>query len=200
MLLFIAGRLIKLSQFRAIARTSRAEFIVALVSLLGVIVLGVELGLALAVGLAILLRTWHTSRPRMMELGRRKGTTSWEPSELHAVQREGHILAVLFDESIYFANAGVFRRELHDLLAQRPATTNVIIDAVAMSDLDYTGLVTLGEVVDDLTQDNITVSFARANDTVRQRLAQSSDRAIRHIKLFDSVDAAAKEAGHGHHG
>jgi len=193
-LFFVAGRLVKLSQFRAIWRLSRVEFALAMVSGLGVVLLGVEQGIAIAVGLAILDQTWQSARPRMVEMGRRKGTTSWEPYDAHAVERVDNILAVLFDKNLFFANAGVFRRQLHEMIVKYPHTKHVIIDAVAMSDIDYTGLVRLGQVVDDLLNDHLTVSVARANALVRQRLAHSSEKAIRHIELFDSVDAAANNA------
>jgi sulfate permease, SulP family len=197
-LLFVAGRLIKIGQFRAIWHVNPAEFAVAIVSLLGVLVLGVELGLGVAVGLAILVRTWRSARPRMMELGRRVDTTSWEPVSVKGVARRSHILVVLYDEALYFANAGVFRRELHAFLAHHPNTTHVVIDAVAMVDLDFTGLVTLGEVVDDLGHDGIDVVVARASDHVRARLQRSTDPVVRALRLFDSVDAAVNAARHGH--
>ena len=193
-LFFVAGRLIKVAQFRAILRTNPIEFALSMVSLLGVVLLGVEQGLAIAVGLAILDQTWRSARPRMVVMGRRKGTTSWEPYDEHAVERVDHILAVLFDEDIFFANAGVFRRELHDLLATYPHTKHVVVDAVAISDIDYTGMVMLGQVVEDLTKDQVSISFARANDAVRARLKDSPVKAVRHIRLFDSTDAAASKA------
>jgi SulP family sulfate permease len=193
-LFFVAGRLIKVGQFRAILRTNPIEFALSMVSLLGVVLLGVEQGLAIAVGLAILDQTWRSARPRMVVMGRRKGTTSWEPYDEHAVERVDHILAVLFDEDIFFANAGVFRRELHDLLATYPHTKHVVVDAVAISDIDYTGMVMLGQVVEDLTKDQVSISFARANDAVRARLKDSPVKAVRHIRLFDSTDAAASKA------
>jgi len=93
---FVAGRLIKIGQFRKILASSRLEFAFALVSALGVIFIGVEQGLGIAVGLAILDQTWRSARPRMIELGRRTGTTSWEPEEEEGVERVDHILAVLF--------------------------------------------------------------------------------------------------------
>lgn len=195
-LLFVAGRLIKVGQFRTIYSVSRAEFAVALVSLAGVIVLGVELGLVIAVGLAILMRTWRSARPRMIELGRRDDTTSWEPIVVHGVERRSHVLAVLFDEALYFANAGVFRRELHDLLARHPNTNHVVLDAVAIPDIDYTGLVTLAQVVEDLDKDGIDVRVARANDAVRQNLAHSASPQVRELEIYDSVDAAVSAARH----
>ncbi len=57
-LFFVAARLIKVGQLVRIWTSRRLEFILAIVSLLGVIVVGVEQGLAIAVGLAILDQTW----------------------------------------------------------------------------------------------------------------------------------------------
>ena len=193
-LFFIAGRLIKVDQFRAIWRASHAEFVVALVSGPGVIVLGVELGIAVAVGLAIVMRTWRSARPHMVELGRRRGTTSWEPIGRHDVEHVDHVLVVFFDEALYFANSGVFRRELHELLAKNPSTKHVVLDAVAMSDVGYTGLLALTEIVTDLDAEDLDVLVARANDTVRRQLANAVDRRVRGLKHFDSVDAAATHA------
>jgi len=105
-----------------------------------------------------------------------------------------HILALFFDEDLFYANAGVFRRDLHDHIKKNPQTKHLIIDAVAMSDIDYTALVALSRIVDDLTNDHVSVSMARANENVKSKLAKSTDKAIRHIKLFDSVDAAATDA------
>ncbi|MDE3024666.1 MAG: sodium-independent anion transporter, partial [Acidobacteriota bacterium] len=125
---------------------------------------------------------------------RRKGTTSWETIDVQGVERVDHVLAALFDEALYFANASSFRRELRDKLASHPHTRHVIIDADAMSDLDYTGLATLVDVVTTLRRDGIDVSVARANDVVRERLAQSDATVLRELALYDSVDAAARAA------
>jgi MFS superfamily sulfate permease-like transporter len=193
-LLFVGGRLIKVAQFRKILAASRWEFALALISALGVIFIGVEQGLGIAVGLAILDQTWRSARPRMVELGRRAGTTSWEPEEEEGVERVDHILALLFGEELFFANAGIFRREMHDRLAKVPETQHVIVDAVAIADIDYTGMTALSQVVADLDEDKITFSFSRANDTVKARLKKSTNAAIKSIALFDSTDAAAVAA------
>jgi len=72
----------------------------------------------------------------------------------------------------------------------------VIIDAVAISDIDYTGMTMLSQVVDDLAQDNISVSMARTPKPVEERITTSPNKKLRHIHFFDSVDAAAEVALH----
>lgn len=193
-LFFIAGRLVKVSQIRDVWRASRLEFGLLTISLLGVVVFGVELGLGIAVGLAVLNQTWRSSRPRLLELGRRTGTTSWEPLGDGDVERVKGLVVVLFDQEIFFANAGAFRRLLHQLLARHPRTKHLVLDAVAVSDVDYTASVMLAQVFTDLQRDKITISLARANAPVQHHLETSSSSVLRHVAFFDSVDAAASAA------
>lgn len=193
-LFFIAVRLVKVSQYPGIFRASRMEFSFAIVSLLGVVFIDVEAGLGIAVGLTILDQIWRAAHPRMLELGRRKGTTSWETYDATKIERVDHVLAVLFDQDIFFANAGVFRRELDSHLASHPSTKFVVIDAVAISDIDYTGTLTLARAVRHLEQQHIGISFARPNDVVRRIVTTSPFDEIRHIKLFNSTDQAVNDA------
>jgi MFS superfamily sulfate permease-like transporter len=83
---------------------------------------------------------------------------------------------------------------MHDLLAKQPETEHVIIDAVAIADIDFTGMNALSQVVADLSKDKISISFARANQVVRDRLAKSTNAAIKTIALFESTDDAAVAA------
>jgi len=193
-LLFIAGRLIRVSRLKSVWHASRVEFALALITWAGVIVMGVEVGLGIAVALAILAQTWRASRPRMIELGRRRGTTSWEPYDAHHVDHVDHVLAIMFDEDLFFANAGVFRRELHDVMQKYPTTQHVVIDAVAISDIDFTGIMTLAQIVDDMSRDHVSLSIARANAGLQAEIERADDAKVRAITYYDSVDDAVTHA------
>ncbi len=193
-LLFVAGRLIKVHQIRRVFDVSRAESVLAVVALLGVVLLGVELGLAIAVGLAILEQTWRSARPRMMVLGRRKGTTSWEPLEHKDVELVADALVVLFERDLFFANSGVFRREIYELLKKYPDTKHLVVDAVAIADIDYTSLLSLSEIVSDLSKDHISFSFARADDDVKKKFRSTGNKYLAMIQMHASVDSAVESA------
>jgi sulfate permease, SulP family len=194
-LFFIASRLIKIALLKEIWRTNRTEFVFATISALGVIFVGVEQGIAIAVGLAVLDQTWRSARPHMVVLGRRGGTTSWEPITYPNVSMVDHALVVIFDNDLFFANAGVFRREVHQLLEKYPQSRHLVLDAVAMAEIDFTGMTILSQVVHDLEGDKMTISFARVNDGVKKSLSTSFDPLIRAIPMFESVDAAVVAAG-----
>jgi MFS superfamily sulfate permease-like transporter len=189
-LFFVASRLIKVELLRKIWRANRIEFLFAAISALGVIFIGVEQGIAIAVGLAVLDQTWRSARPHMVVLGRRDGTTSWEPITESDVSLVDHALVALFDNDLFFANAGIFRREIHQLLATYPMTQHFVFDAVAMAEIDFTGMTILSQVVADLEKDRVTMAFARVNTGVKETLAKSFDPAIQKIPIYESVDEA----------
>lgn len=193
-LFFIAARLIKVDQLAQVWRSSRSEFALGIISMLGVIFVGVEQGIAIAVGLAILEQTWRSAHPTMVELGRHEGTTSWEPLGRAGVARVSHVVVVYFESDLFFANAGVFRRDVHDVMSRHPHVKHFVLDAVAIADIDFTGMTVLSQIVDDLVRDKVTVAVARASDVVRQALAKSPDPATRAVAIYDSVDDAVAAA------
>ncbi len=193
-LLFVAGRLIKARQIQRVYEVSRAECALAVIAGLGVVFMGVELGLAIAVGLAILEQTWRSARPSMVVLGRKEGTTSWEPLGERKVTLVNDVLVLLFERDLFFANSGVFRRELHEVMKKYPKTKHIVLDAVAINDIDYTSLLSLSEIVSDLEHENIDFSMARASDVLEKKLRSTDNRYLATIKVHNSVDSAVKHA------
>ncbi len=122
-LFFVASRLMKVALLKEIWSANRIEFLFAAVSALGVIFIGVEQGFAIAVGLAMLGPDVALCAPthggprasrRHDELG-----AAGDPS----VSMVDDTLVVLFDNDLFFANAGVFRRDVHQMLATYPEST-----------------------------------------------------------------------------
>ncbi len=192
-LLFVAARIFHGRDLRAIARFDRFEFALAVITLLAVAFVGVEQGIAVAVGLAILDRTRLSARPQLHVLGRIPQTTSWAPisSPSEPTQVPG-VLVVLFATPLWYANAIHFHDQLHDALTggiEPPSL--LVLDAIGMSDLDYTGARSLGELLDELDRKHITFAIARAGEHVRDSLARSGllDR-IGEDRLFPSVGQA----------
>ena len=78
-LLFIATRIFHGRDLLAIARFDPFEFALAVITMVTVAFVGVEQGIAVAVGLAILDRTRLSARPQLHVLGRIPQTASWTP-------------------------------------------------------------------------------------------------------------------------
>lgn len=96
-LLAVAARMFPTRELLAIGRFDLFESGLAVITLLTVALVGVEQGIGVAVGLAILDRTRLSARPQLHVLGRIPGTTSWAPlsSAEHAAQVP-EVLVVLY--------------------------------------------------------------------------------------------------------
>jgi MFS superfamily sulfate permease-like transporter len=192
-LMFVAARIFKWQDLRTIARFDGFEFGLAAVTLLVVVLVGVEQGIAVAVGLAILDRIRLTARPQLHRLGHVPGTTSWAPlSQDHAAVQEPGVLVVLFATPLWYANAVHFREEVERALTDAGSATQVLVlDTVGMSDLDYTGTRALAQVLDRCERDHIDFAIARAGQHVHKSLERSGLlQRIGPDHSYPTVDAA----------
>ncbi|MHA7663149.1 SulP family inorganic anion transporter [Mycolicibacterium sp. HS_4_1] len=194
-LLFIAIRILPLRDLIDIARYDRFEFALALLTLFTVAVVGVEQGIAVAVGLAILDRTRLSARPHIQILGRIPSTTSWAPLSAteHAAEIPG-VLVVLFATPLWYANAGHFRAQMSAAInrGERPPQL-VVLDTVGMTDIDYTGSRTLRQLLDELDHRGAVFAMARTSKTVHAALARSGLLArMGEDHLFSSVGEAVE--------
>jgi SulP family sulfate permease len=173
-LIYVALRLFKPGDLRAIARFDLFEFGLTTVTLLAVVLIGVEQGIGVAVGLAILDRIRLSARPQLHELGRIPGTTSWAPlsAEVRATELPG-VLVLLFATPLWYANAVHFREEVAAALARKPDTAALVLDALGMSDVDFTGSRELIHVLDACERAHVAFGIARAGDHMRDILQRS---------------------------
>jgi sulfate permease, SulP family len=197
-LIFVAARVFRLHDLVNVFRFSAWEFALAIVTLLTVALVGVEQGIAVAVGLAIAMRIRLSARPSSYEMGRIAGTTSWEPLGLNkGTAPVPGVIVFLFSSSLYFANAEFFRASVNKALqGADTAPTLFVLDAAAMDDIDYTGGRALVEVVDYLEKSHITLAVARAVGATEVDLERSGClEKIGRDHFFPSVDAAVRAFG-----
>jgi SulP family sulfate permease len=195
-LIFVAARMFHLRDLVAIARFGPFEFGLAVVTMLTVALVGVEQGIGVAVGLAVLDRTRLSARPQLHVLGLIPGTTSWVPlsREERAAQVPG-VLVVLFATPLWYANAVHFRSQVGASLARALGTPRLLVlDAIGMSDIDYTGALALRKLLDELDRDHIAFAIARAGEHMRESLSRSGllER-IGDDHLFPAVDEAVTD-------
>jgi len=197
-LIYVATRIFRARDLLRILRFDTWEFVLAVLTLVVVAVVGVEQGIAVAVGLAILDRTRRSARPKTSVLGRIPDTTSWEPMEgpTNAAVVPG-VVVFFFGAPLYFANAGFFRLQVHSALATAPSPPRLLVlDAVAIGDIDFTGAKALAGLLDELEGTHVAVAVARAVAGASKNLTRSGllDR-IGRDHLFPSVDEAVLALG-----
>ena len=197
-LVFIAVRIFRLRELIAIARFDRIEFGLAVVTLLTVAFVGVEQGIGVAMGLAILDRTRLSARPQTHVLGRIPGTTSWVPvSSRERPAMVPGVLVILFATPLWYANASTFSSGVdaaRDRVVGRLEL--VVLDALGMSDLDFTGSQALAQVLDRLEREGVVFAVSRSGRHLRESLDRSGLAArIGADHFYPSVDEAVLALG-----
>ncbi len=192
-LIYIALRLFNGKELGAIYRFNLFEFGLATVTLLAVVLVGVEQGIGVAVGLAILDRIRVSARPQLHVLGRIPGSTSWQRPDLEpSAELVPGVVVALFATPIWYANAMHFRDEVYVTLREAPKPVRgFVLDTPGMSDIDFTGTRAMKQVLDRCERDGIAFGIARAGVHLRDSLRRSGLAArIGEDHFYQTVDAA----------
>ena len=152
-------------------RQRRVEFLLSITAFLGVALLGVLQGIAVAVALSILnvfRRAWW---PYQTTLGRVPGMPGQHDRELHpeAEQLPGLVI-FRFDAPLFFANARTFRDQIRRLAAAEPRPHWIVIAAEPITDIDTTAADMLGDLDEELNAAGTFLVFAELKDPVRAKL------------------------------
>jgi SulP family sulfate permease len=192
-LIFIATKLFRVQELRSILHFDRIEFALASASLLAVALIGIERGVALAMILSLADRSRRAARPRDAILGRDPGTDHWIPTDIgQPTEQAPGVLVYLFYAPLWYGNADYFRLHLRRLVdaADEPVRL-VVLDADAISDIDYTGLQALRCLASDLGERGVTIAIARASHLVHHDLKRGALlEQFGPDQLFTSVEEA----------
>ena len=153
-------------------RTRRSEFLLCLGALLGVAVLGVLQGVAVAIALSVANFVRRAWRPYDAVLGRVPGRKGYHDIDRHpeAIQIPGLVL-YRFDAPLFFANAEAFANRLDQAVAARDDPIRwVIIAAEPITDVDTSAADTLREVLNSFSSRGIALAFAELKGPVKDRL------------------------------
>ena len=164
----IAMRMIDLRGLRDIRRESRGEYRLALLTALTVVAVGVEIGILLAIVLSLLRHVQHSYRPHTGVLVRGPaGEWQIEPCRPGVVTEPG-LLVYRFGADLFYANERRFTDELRALVdGASPPLRGVVVDASAVSDLDYSAAQSLRQLIAELQRRHIALAFGRVSPALR---------------------------------
>lgn len=149
----------------------RTEFTLSVIAFLGVALLGVLPGIALAILMSILnvfRRVWW---PHHAELGRVDGLSGLHDSASYpGAQVVPGLVVLRFDAPLIFANARTFAEKVRTLVAERPDLTWVVVAAEPVTDVDTTAADMLAELDAWLDARDVSLVFAEMKDPVRAKL------------------------------
>ena len=149
----------------------RVEFMLSIAAFLGVALLGVLQGIAVAVVLSIFnvfRRVWW---PYQTTLGRVPEMPGYHDRQLYPEAAELQGLVIFrFDAQLFFANARTFREQIRQLAAREPRPKWILIAAEPVTDVDTTAADMLAELDEELNAAGTSLVFAELKDPVRAKL------------------------------
>lgn len=160
------------SGMRWLWRTSRAEFLFAIIAMAGVVALGVLKGVVIAIGATGVYLLARESRPRDALLGRIPGRDGFH--KLHREPRAEPVpgLALYFVQgSLLFFNSDYIRGRIRWIVDRLPPKTRwFILDAEAVNTVDSTAVAMLRELRHDLERRQIRFGLTNLHSQPRQLL------------------------------
>jgi high affinity sulfate transporter 1 len=200
----IAVGMIDVPGLAAIRRESPGEFSLAGVTALAVVGVGVEQGILLAIALSLFRHVRHSYRPHTQMLvpgpdGR------WQPVPTQpGRETEPGLIVYRFGADLFYANDDRFDDEVRKLIKQAPSPVRwFIVEAGAITDLDYSAARSLRDLIEDLKVAGVTLVFARVSlylraDMERHRLTEIVGADHIFSSLHEAVDVVRREqAGAG---
>jgi sulfate permease, SulP family len=166
----IAAGLIDVAGMRRILACRRLEFAIALLTAAAVVMLGVEEGIVLAVVVSVIEHVRHSYNPFNSVLVK-SPAGHWQPAPVRPGARtEPGLLIYRFGTSLYYANASRLIDDVMALAAQGSPLRWMVLDCVAIGDVDYTASAVLTRVIEHLRKRHIRFAVSSVLGPVRGQL------------------------------
>ena len=195
----IAIKLVDLRGLASIRRESPGEFALAVITTVIVVSVGVETGIIVAMVLSLLRIVQHSYHPHtgvlVDEAGLYRRVIPVAPG---AVTRPG-VTIYRFGAPLFYANAGRFAQEIRTIVGSPPSSVRwVVVDAEAISNLDYTAARGWLRLQKDLAEDEVVLAFARVPpslkaDLDRHHITEVVGSNLLFPRLHDALDAFTKD-------
>ena len=165
--------LVDLGALKRTWRYSRQDAAAMVATMLGVLLVGVEAGILLGVGLSLLLFLWRTSQPHIAVVGQLPGSEHFRNVERFAVVESPKVLSVRVDESLYFPNARYLEHRIGALVSQHPEVEHLVLMCPAVNLIDASALESLEAISVRLKVGGIQLHLSEVKGPVMDRLRQS---------------------------
>ena len=193
-LLFVALRIIRLRQIMTIYRQSLGEFLLVVATAAAIIVLPIEQGVAVGIGLSLVHGIWSTTRARLVPFEHLPGTTIWWPVNRRLPGEQSPGIAVVgLPAPLTFLNAENFCADMLNVLKiTKPKL--LVLEASGILEIDFTAAQTLLELIGECEKQAVTLAVARLESTRAQEAFERFGiyEQLPRDRVFRSVDEAIK--------
>ena len=195
-LLFVAGRIFRIGEMRDILGKTWSEFALVVVTLLLVVILPVQTGVALAIMLSLIHGVFTTTRARLIEYERLPRSSVWWPeSPRIAGEKLEGVVVVAFQAPLSFLNAYQFQHDLRKMISHAGEGLRlVVLEASGIVEIDFTAARILNAVIAHCRSKGADFAMARL-ESVRAEAALEHFGVLKTMgdgRLFHSVDEATR--------
>lgn len=143
-------------------RASRADGVVAVLTFTVTLLAAPHLdkGLLFGAALAVLLHLYRTMKPRVSQLGRHPDGALRDIRVHPQLPTSAQVLALRFDDGLYFANAAFFEQAVLDALATKPKTRHVLFVCGGINHMDASGEEVVRNLLQGMHANGISVVFS----------------------------------------
>ncbi|TBV10314.1 SulP family inorganic anion transporter [Stutzerimonas kirkiae] len=165
--------LVDLKAIRKTWRYSRQDGVAMLATLAGVLLIGIEAGILLGVGLSLALFLWRTRRPHIAVVGQLPGSEHFRNVERFSVVSSQSVLSVRVDENLYFPNARYLEERILELVARHPQARHLVLMCSGINLIDASALDSLEAIDERLRSAGIALHLSEVKGPVLDRLLRT---------------------------
>ena len=185
-------RLFDLAELQSIWHAWRHEAILAIITVLGVTLLGIFQGLLLAIFLAIINLVRTSAFPTDAVLGVAEDGSIRDKSRPPKTEAKPGIIMYRFDAPLYFGNANFFRHRVLQLIDESDDVQWFLWDAETITSIDSTGAAMLLGLIRELRMRKIVFCVSRLKGPIRTTINRTNrlSNAFRTIPHYPSMGKA----------
>ncbi len=173
--IYAALRLIEIPEFKRLRRFKKSEFGLALITLIGVLVTDILVGVGIAVGVSVIDLFARLVRPNAAVMGEvpdlpgLHDIADWEDAKTIP-----GLIIYRYDAPLCFANAENFRRRAMDAIkAETMPVEWFVLNTESIVEIDITAVDMLQELYQELAAQQITFALARVKQDLYLQLKKA---------------------------
>jgi len=188
----IAVGMVDVKGLRSIFRESRGEFYLAVFTAAAVVFIGVEQGILMAIVLSLIRHVKHSYKPHTLILTPDQ-TGRWSPAPASpGLETAPGLIVYRFGADLFYANEERFVSQVRALVERAPSKVQwLIVDAGAITDLDYSAAQSIRVLLDDLRLQGTQVLFGRVSPYLRSDMDRHGvAAAVGEARIFSKLHEA----------
>jgi anti-anti-sigma factor len=193
LVIVVSAGMVKLSEFKAIARVKRAEWTWALVTFAGVLLIGTLEGILIAVVVSMLTLLYQANHPPVYEMAYNKPKDVFRRvGENDADETIAGLLMLRTEGRLTFANASNVQDKMHDLVEKSKARV-ILLECSAIPDIEYTALLMLIDSEDKLRKRGVHLCLVALNPDLLRTIGRSPlGESLGNKRMFISLNKAVE--------